>query len=487
MSDNQRLLLAFGLTLLVFAGYQAVFVPPAPPASAPGAPTAVTDSAVPATPPTAETGAAAPVEAVAAPAVAPATESERATTAVATRMTLATSDATLHVAGTSVVGWSLADHAVAATAGAALVDLCEGQPDGACLRFGFAGLGDPDRVEALGSPPRGTRAIWTQGEARLVAALRPLGDHQLGLSFTIEGETKGVQAQPWVELGARLEGAGGDYVFRGLRFRRAGEVESIKPKDLAAEHRWDGRFDWLMWDDKYFARAFLPGDVDVKVAVASTVDEDGHGQSRMRLETAPLVGRGDDVPAVELRVFGGPKEIGLLQRIGRGMQDSIDFGMTGVIGRPILSLLHVFERLTGNYGWAIIVLTIAIKFALYPLTRSSMRSMQAMSKLRPRMQELQTKYKSDPARLNQEMMALYKNEKVNPLGGCLPMILQIPIFFALYRVLLVSIELRHAPFVLWVHDLAGPELLYTLAFAGFDLPIRVLPILMGASMLLQRS
>lgn len=489
MNDNQRLLLAFGLTLLIFGGYQALFAPPpaqTEPAAA-GAPAAESaadaagEAAVPALP------SAPPAAPAAVAAAAPVAAEERPATAQPLQAyALSTSDAEFTVRGAAVTRWLLPAHGREPGEGAPRVDLCEGLGDTPCLRFGFGDRGAPDRVEPLGTPVRAVRAVWLDGDARFVATLRPLGDHQIGLSFSLEGDTAGRQAQPWAELGAALDDAVSDYVFRGLRFRRAGAVESIAPDELG-RHGWDGRFDWLMWDDKYFGRAFLTGDLDVKVAVTAEVPKKGVGPGVLRVEAPRLVGRGDDVPAVELRVFGGPKEIGLLKRIGRSLQESIDFGMTGMIGRPILSLLHLFDNLTGNYGWAIVLLTIAIKFALYPLTASSMRSMHAMAKLRPRMQELQAKHKGDPARLNQEMMALYRSEKVNPLGGCLPMLLQIPIFFALYRVLLVSIELRHAPFMFWINDLAGPELLATLSFAGFDLPIRIMPLVMGATMFLQQK
>ncbi len=490
MNDNQRLLLAFGLTLLIFAGYQAVFAPPAEQMGAPDGTVSapVSPDADPADPVRAPAPALGEPAAPAAPAATPEEAPRQAATSHEPLQiyALSTSEAEFAVRGAAVTRWVLPAHGREPGDDAPRVDLCEPLAGGPCLRFGFSGLGDPDRVEPLGAPARAVRAVWLDGDTRYVATLRPLGDYQVGLSFSLEGNTAGRQAQPWAELGASLDSASSDYVFRGLRFRRAGAVESIDPDDLG-EHSWDGRFDWLMWDDKYFGRAFLTGDLDVKVAVSSQVPEKGIGPGLMRIETPRLVGRGEDVPGIELRVFGGPKEIGLLKRIGRSLQESIDFGWTGVVGRPILSLLHLFRNMTGNYGWAIVLLTIAIKFALYPLTASSMRSMHAMAKLRPRMQELQAKHKGDPARLNQEMMSLYRSEKVNPLGGCLPMVLQIPIFFALYRVLLVSIELRHAPFILWIDDLAGPELLTMFSFAGFDLPIRVMPLVMGVTMFLQQK
>jgi YidC/Oxa1 family membrane protein insertase len=143
--------------------------------------------------------------------------------------------------------------------------------------------------------------------------------------------------------------------------------------------------------------------------------------------------------------------------------------------------------LVHNYGVAIIIVTIILKAIFWPITHKGLKSMKNMQKLQPKMVKIKEKYKGDPTKMNQEMMNLYKTYKVNPLGGCLPMLLQIPVFFALYRVLLQSIELRHAPFMLWITDLSAPDRLYL----GFDIPylggLPVLTLLMGASMFLQQK
>jgi YidC/Oxa1 family membrane protein insertase len=158
-----------------------------------------------------------------------------------------------------------------------------------------------------------------------------------------------------------------------------------------------------------------------------------------------------------------------------------------VIAKPMLWMLNFFHTYVGNYGVAIILLTILIKLAFWPITQKGMLSMKNMQKLQPKIAKLREKYKADPAQMNQEMMALYKTYKVNPLGGCLPMLIQIPFFFALYRVLMAAIELRHAPFMLWINDLSAPDRLWI----GFDLPylqgLPVLTLLMGASMYLQQK
>ena len=165
----------------------------------------------------------------------------------------------------------------------------------------------------------------------------------------------------------------------------------------------------------------------------------------------------------------------------------MDYGWLTVIAQPMLWLLNFFHSFTHNYGVAIILLTIVIKAVFWPVTQKGMKSMKNMQKLQPKITKLREKFKKDPAAMNREMMNLYKTYKVNPMGGCLPMVIQIPFFFALYRVLMQAIELRHAPFMLWINDLSMPDRLWL----GFDIPwlhgLPVLTLLMGASMFLQQK
>jgi YidC/Oxa1 family membrane protein insertase len=171
----------------------------------------------------------------------------------------------------------------------------------------------------------------------------------------------------------------------------------------------------------------------------------------------------------------------------------VDFGTLYFLARPIFGLLSFFQSIVGNFGVAILLLTLVIKLMLFPLASKSMTAMARMKQLTPKMTELRERHKDDKMRLNQEIMALYKREKVNPVSGCLPILLQIPIFFALYRVLFVTIEMRHAPFFGWVHDLSAmdPSNLFTLfgllpwATPSF-LHLGVWPIVMCATMVIQQ-
>lgn len=487
MRDEHRWLLALGLSMAILFGWQALMAPQAPVAPA-GVPAADQDSAGAsgASSPAARQAAAAQGTAaslptnVTAPSPAATTASRRFAAIAVTSPEMA-----LTVSGNVVVAWTQVGYRADLNNGDAWLDICAGQP-APCLEFGFVDRGAPDHVEALGDPVDGVRALWRTERGALTAELRLAPDHRALLAFGSEGDVAGVRFQPYVRLAYRPPLERTSYVFAGLRVHRGGELESLKLDDLEPSHQWQGRFDWLMWDRKYFGRAVFPPAQDITVHVERRGEDETATASLLLTPAARTLGP-EPLPALEFMVFGGPKDLSLLKRVGGGLFEAIDYGWTGFVARPMLALLHVFHALVGNYGWAIVLLTVVIKFALYPLTKKSYRSMAAMSKLRPKMEELQQKFKKDPQRLNQEMLNLYRSEKVNPLGGCLPMLVQIPIFFALYNVLLISIELRHAPWGLWVVDLSAPDTLTTLHLFGLDLAIRVLPLVMGATMLLQQK
>jgi len=177
----------------------------------------------------------------------------------------------------------------------------------------------------------------------------------------------------------------------------------------------------------------------------------------------------------ENRLFIGPKLQDTLASIAPGLELAVDYGWLTVLAQPIYWLLSKIYTVVGNWGWAIIILTILIKAVFYKLSETSYKSMAHMRKMTPRMQALKDRYGDDKQRLNQAMMELYKKEKINPLGGCLPILVQIPVFIALYWVLLESVELRHAPFALWINNLSGPD------------PYFVLPLIMGVSMFIQQK
>ncbi len=174
------------------------------------------------------------------------------------------------------------------------------------------------------------------------------------------------------------------------------------------------------------------------------------------------------------RLFIGPKLQNTLERIAPGLDLVVDYGWLTVIAKPIFWLLSWIHLVVGNWGWAIIIMTILIKLAFYKLSESSYRSMAHLRQVMPRIQALKDRYGDDKQRFNQEMMRLYQTEKINPLGGCLPILVQIPVFIALYWVLLESVEMRQAPFMLWLNNLSAPD------------PYYILPLIMGVSMFVQQ-
>ncbi len=175
-----------------------------------------------------------------------------------------------------------------------------------------------------------------------------------------------------------------------------------------------------------------------------------------------------------IKAYIGPKEYDVLTALDPRLEDVIEFGWFTFLAKPFFKILVWIEQHIGNWGWAIILFTLLVKLVLFPLSYKGMMSMQKLKDLAPKMKELREKYKGDPAKLNMKMMEMYKKHGANPMGGCLPMLLQIPVFFALYRVLLNAVELQGAPWILWINDLSKMD------------PYYVLPILMGASMWFQQ-
>ncbi|GAB4389096.1 MAG: membrane protein insertase YidC [Thermodesulfovibrionales bacterium] len=236
----------------------------------------------------------------------------------------------------------------------------------------------------------------------------------------------------------------------------------VKAKKLEGAVSYTEDLKWIAEEDKYFFSSIVP--------------PKGLGQARAwKVQDTAVVALVGEAGAYDMKVYAGPKSLDRLKLLGLGLEHIVDFGFFSVIARPIFWLLQKFYALVGNYGWAIVLLTIVVRVPFIPLVNKSQRSMKKMQQISPKMQEIKEKYKKDPQKMQKEMMELYKKNKVNPLGGCLPMLLQIPVFFALYKVLMISIELRDAPWALWITDLSQKD------------PFYILPIVMGISMVVQQK
>ena len=231
---------------------------------------------------------------------------------------------------------------------------------------------------------------------------------------------------------------------------------------LKSSQSFTGNIEWIAQEDKYFAAAIIP----LTPIEGATVWKEG-ASAEIALKLSPQ--KNDFV------FYAGPKEYDRLKQLNAGLEHIVDFGWFAFIAMPLFWVLKFFYSYLGNYGWAIIILTIVTRIPFIPILHKSQQSMKKMQKIQPMMAELKEKYKNDSQKMQKEMMGLYKKHKVNPVGGCLPMFLQIPVFIALYNVLLKAIELRGAPFILWITDLAAKD------------PYYVLPIVMGLTMVLQQK
>ncbi len=277
--------------------------------------------------------------------------------------------------------------------------------------------------------------------------------------------------------------------------------DTLKDSDLEFEKlREDGpqrqasTGGWLGLTEKYWLAASIP---DQKASINATFQY-AAGQYQADWLAAPVMVPARGRIATTSRLFAGAKEVNLLDAYTEAgiprLDKAVSWGWFEIIAKPIFHLLDWLFKLTGNFGVAIIGLTLIVRAVMFPIANKQYESMAKMRVIGPRMKAIQEKYADDKLRAQQEIMAIYKTEKVNPLAGCLPILLQIPIFYALYKTLLISIEMRHQPFVLWLTDLSAPDPLTPLNLFGLIawqppafIALGVLPILLGVTMWLQQK
>ncbi|HEV3110165.1 MAG TPA: membrane protein insertase YidC [Candidatus Binataceae bacterium] len=246
-----------------------------------------------------------------------------------------------------------------------------------------------------------------------------------------------------------------------------------------------GNITYVGFGDRYFLTVFLPVSPQDGTVV---MDYDGT-QATAAMLLAPKVT--DGTARISTRLYMGPKSLNAMEEVNPQLRRAIDFGWTGILALAFLRALKLFHYIAPNWGVDIILLTVAIRLAFLPMSIKSQRSMMRLQRLQPQVEKLREKFKDDRDRLNREMVDLYKRNHVNPLGGCAPMLLQLPIFIGLYEALLNAVELRHAPFIAWIRDLSAPECLPIphlpkLAFLPCG-GIPVLVLLMGLSTYLQQQ
>jgi YidC/Oxa1 family membrane protein insertase len=308
------------------------------------------------------------------------------------------------------------------------------------------------------------------------------GSYEIGLEQSVKNDA----STPWsarqysqfLKLPFKEEKSGG--MLTGMRAYDGGVIYTDKEKyqkidfDDMVEKNLDvaTQGGWTAMIQHYFASAWIP-----------PADQENHfytkylkdGQYVIGSYSAPVTVAVGSTGNFASKLFVGPKIQPLMEKAAPGLELTVDYGVLTFIGKPIYSLLNKIHNLTGNWGFSIIGVTMCIKLLLFPLTQSSFRSMANMRKVQPRLKELQERFADDRPRFNTEMMALYKKEKVNPLGGCFPILFQIPVFMSLYWVLGETVEFRHAPFMLWIQDLSSQD------------PFYILPVIMGITMKIQQG
>jgi len=271
-------------------------------------------------------------------------------------------------------------------------------------------------------------------------------------------------------------GAAGFLGFNGSINQRLDDVKVGKLKELKT---FTGKIDWAGLDEGYFLMAAVPQSAPKCILTLK--------ESPPEFMTATLRNPETLVPGQEVQhsyiLYFGPKELRALQALNIGLERVVNFGWFDFFAKPMLYVLNFIDRYVHNYGWSLIIFTLLTRLVLFYPNHRAYKSMKEMQKLQPKVAKIREKYKDDREAMNKELMALYRTFKVNPLGGCLPMALQLPIFIALYNVLSYAIELRHTPFIptlpftdiVWLADLSAKD------------PLLITPLVMGATMVIQQK
>ncbi|MCB2166330.1 MAG: membrane protein insertase YidC [Deltaproteobacteria bacterium] len=309
------------------------------------------------------------------------------------------------------------------------------------------------------------------------------------LNVTIANlSTTGIGGQPAVKIGQVVGDPDSRITFEGPMALMDDKLEEIKVKDIADKPDISGSFRWIGITDRYFMKALIPEEIISATMKMEKIGDDLIISQLVLEETEIAPG---EAKAFAFKAFIGPKDTEALKTANYELSEAVNFGMFDFLAKPFLWIMNQIYKVIPNYGIAIMILTLLTKIILFPLGNKSYKSMNDMKRMQPLMTEIREKYKDDKKKMNEETMALYRTYKINPMGGCLPMVVQLPVFFALYRMLYQAIELRHAPFFGWINDLSAPDRLFHF---GFSIPfmqapygIPVLTVVMGATMFLQQK
>ena len=487
MSTEQRALLATVLVVLIFIGYQYLFLrheePPAP-----AKPAASSQGATPVVPqPAAVRLTPAPLRGR--PALPEAPEREVVVDTDLVRAVFTTKGGTLK-------SWQLKRYAGAGGRAVDLVAPAAG-PWGPLLAWSGR-LEDATPLDF--EPDKRELTLKSAAETGTITfSSRPGGPLRLVKRLTFKGDSYRVDVKlSWKNTGTKPvvilpELAWGPGFHDSLSKQPSGLLpptswvdgrrvtDDVEKLQGVASH--SGAVSWTALHDLYFTAALLPE----AGGAAATVRKDAGGQPLIALAAPAQTVKPGQEATQGFVLYAGPKEIDRLKAAGPDLDSIVDLGWFDFLARPALYLLRLLYRFSGNYGLAIILITVLQKVAFHPLTAKSLRSMQAMQALQPRIAAVQERFKNNPQKKQQETMELYKKHGVNPMGGCLPMLLQIPIFIALYNALQSSVEMRGASF-LWIKDLSQPDALFTVDVWGLkNYPFNLLALLMGATQFVQQK
>jgi YidC/Oxa1 family membrane protein insertase len=340
--------------------------------------------------------------------------------------------------------------------------------------------GDTDWTATGGplGPGKPVTLTWDNGQGQTFRLLLSIDDNYMVTAEqrVTNAGAEPVQVQPWARIRReKTPPVAGFFIlhegFTGVLDDRLRELTYSDAKSEAEKRKGQPAFEqetnagWLGITDKYWLTALTTVDPALRYKGAYRFVPEG-GQDRWQADltptTAQVVPGGGGTAALSTRLFAGAKEVHLLDRYRDDLgiphfDKAIDFGWFYFLTKPFFYALDWLFRIFGNFGVAILVFTLALKLAFFPLANKAYKSMGRMKILGPKMQEIRERHKDDPTKAQQEMMALYRSEKINPASGCLPILIQIPVFFALYKVLFVTIEMRHAPFFGWIRDLSAPD------------------------------
>jgi len=344
---------------------------------------------------------------------------------------------------------------------------------------------------AIGQNPQSVIFTWKSEQGVIVQKEYVFSpeSYKIGLFVRIINKSdRDIQGQAVLGLEKVMPKKTDRFGFSGPSALINNKLEQIDIKKIAEKNVYSGQVDWIAVEDRYFITALIPvkkqnGELRLNLT--------GENHLTSQYATPPLQVLSNMPASLEYKIFIGPKKVSILKKAGHQLDKAVNFGWFDFIAKPCLAFMNFLYQYIPNYGVVIIVLTLLIKIVLWPLGSKGYKSMAEMKKLTPLMAEIKEKYKGDKKRIQEETMQLYKTYKVNPIGGCLPMVIQIPVFFAFYRMLYQAIELRHAPFFGWITDMSAPD---RLGSFGFSIPfmeapygIPVLTIIMGVTMFMQQK